>query len=116
MAPILPFLTDDEESMEATVRAIAEAGATHVSPIVLHLRKGGSREWWMTWLGDQRPELVPRYQELYGKGAYAPKDYQQRVSDTVHGLARRFGIGKRTGAAARRMPDPPPPPEQLSML
>jgi DNA repair photolyase len=116
MAPILPFLTDDEESMEATVRAIAETGATHVSPIVLHLRKGGSREWWMTWLRDNRPELVARYEELYGKGAYAPKEYQQRISDTVHGLARRFGIGKRTRAEARRMPAPPPEPEQLSIL
>jgi DNA repair photolyase len=116
MAPILPFLTDDEESMEATVRAIAETGATHISPIVLHLRKGGSREWWMTWLRDNRPELVPRYLDLYGKGAYAPKEYQERISDTVRKLARHFGIGKRTGAAARRMPDPPPQPEQLSIL
>src|SRR5205823_145556 len=46
MAPILPFLTDSPEQLDATVRAIAETGATHVSPVVLHLRTG-AREWYL---------------------------------------------------------------------
>jgi DNA repair photolyase len=116
MAPILPFLSDDDEHLEATVRAIAHAGATHVSPIILHLRSGGSREWWMRWVRERRPDLVPRYEELYRGKAYAPKAYQQEVSDRVHGLARRFGVGRRTGAAARRIKEPPPEPEQLSLV
>ncbi|MFD0785055.1 intein-containing Rv2578c family radical SAM protein, partial [Micromonospora azadirachtae] len=40
MAPILPGLTDDDESIDATVAAIAAAGATSVTPIPLHLRPG----------------------------------------------------------------------------
>src|SRR5919109_2508600 len=40
MAPIIPFLTDSPAALEAGVKAIAESGATHVSPIVLHLRPG----------------------------------------------------------------------------
>ena len=117
MAPILPFLSDDDGSLEETVWAIAEAGATHVAPIVLHLRKGGSREWWMAWLQEHRPELVPRYHELYGDRAYAPKSFQSEVAQRVGDLAARYGIGRRSGAAARRIEEQPTAvPEQLPLL
>ncbi|HEX2025567.1 MAG TPA: radical SAM protein, partial [Actinomycetota bacterium] len=119
MAPILPFLSDDDEALEETVAAIAEAGATHVSPIVLHLRKGGAREWWMRWLREHRPDLAPRYEELYAGRAYAPKAYQNEVAERVHGLARKHGVGRRTPAAARRMEERSQvrhaPPEQLTL-
>jgi DNA repair photolyase len=117
MAPILPFLSDGDEAMAETVRAIAEAKASHVMPIVLHLRKGGSREWYMKWLRERHPELIPKYRELYGDGAYAPKAYQQEIGEKVRRLARRFGVGRASAKQARRVPDPPPTPgpEQLGL-
>jgi DNA repair photolyase len=116
MAPIIPFLSDDDDSLEATVKAIADSGATHVSPIALHLRKGGSREWWMRWVRELRPDLVPRYEELYAGRAYTPKAYQEEVAEKVHRLARKHGVGRRNPAAARRIGEPPRPPEQLSLI
>jgi DNA repair photolyase len=92
MAPILPYLTDSPSQLEATVRAIAAAGARSVSPIVLHLRPG-AREWYLAWLQREHPELVPRYRELYGRGAYAPKAYQRSVAARVAALSRRYGVG-----------------------
>lgn len=117
MAPILPFLSDGDEAMAETVRAIAEAKASHVMPIVLHLRKGGSREWYMKWLRERHPELIPKYRELYGDGAYAPKAYQQEIGEKVRRLARRLGVGRASAKQARRVPDPPPTPgpEQLGL-
>lgn len=115
MAPIIPGLSDSDEAMEETVRAIAATGATHVTPIVLHLRKGGAREWWMRWVVEHRPDLVPRYRELYGDRAYAPKEFQSDVADRVHELSRRFGIGRSSGPRqARRIAEPEPEPVQLS--
>jgi DNA repair photolyase len=120
MAPILPFLSDDEDALEETVRAISETGATHVTPIVLHLRKGGAREWWMAWLRDNRPDLVPKYRELYGDGAYAPKHFQREICDKVDALARRYRIGEASPRKARRIPGPHPEPiprsQQLSLI
>ena len=61
MGPVLPFLSDSPAQLKATVEQIAQAGATHVSPIVLHLRPG-AREWFMAWLGRAPPQpgqLVP---------------------------------------------------------
>jgi DNA repair photolyase len=117
MAPIIPFLTDSPQHLEATVRRIAEAGATHVAPILLHLRTG-AREWYMKWLSDNHPDLVSRYQRLYARSAYAPKAYQEDITDRVHELAERYGIGKAGPKEARRVRrrEEPPPAEQLSLL
>jgi DNA repair photolyase len=101
MAPVLPFLTDSDEQLDATVAAIAAAGATHVSPIVLHLRPG-AREWWQTWLRKQRPDLLPRYAELYGERTYAPRAYSDRISATVRQLAQQHGVGRDPGKSRRR--------------
>ena len=35
------------------------------------------------WLRSQRPDLVPRYEELYRRGAYAPRDERDRLSRMV---------------------------------
>jgi DNA repair photolyase len=93
MGPVVPFLSDSPAQLAATVRQAAQAGARSVTPIVLHLRPG-AREWFFGWLGEHHPALVPRYRGLYGPGAYAPKDYQRRVTEQVRDLAQREGIGR----------------------
>ena len=103
MGPVVPFLSDSPAQLDAAVRQIAAAGATHVMPIVLHLRPG-TREWFFAWLRAQHPELVDRYLDLYGHGAYAPKAYQNRIAGQVRELAEKHGIGRaqaRASAAAR---------------
>jgi DNA repair photolyase len=91
MAPILPYLTDSPSQLEATVWAIAAAGARSVTPLVLHLRPG-AREWYLAWLERQHPEFLPRYRDLYGDSAYASKAYQRSVCARVAALARRYGL------------------------
>jgi DNA repair photolyase len=99
MGPIVPFLSDSPDQLDAAVRQIAASGAVHIMPIVLHLRPG-AREWFLGWLRAAHPDLVPRYAELYGRGAYARKDYQARIGGQVRELAERYGVG-RTGNARR---------------
>jgi DNA repair photolyase len=94
MGPVVPYLSDSPAQLAAAVRAAAEAGAPHVTPIVLHLRPG-AREWFLGWLREAHPELIPRYAELYGRGAYARKDYQARIAGQVRELADRFAVGRR---------------------
>ncbi|MEO3778563.1 Rv2578c family radical SAM protein [Micromonospora sp. B11E3] len=118
MAPILPGLTDTDESIDATVAAIATAGATSVTPLALHLRPG-AREWYAGWLGREHPRLVPRYRELYGAGAYAPQAYQRELTARVRMAARRHGLHRAEVGDNRRLPEPPPkapPAEQLTLL
>lgn len=93
MGPVVPFLSDSPAQLDEAVRQIAAAGASHVTPIVLHLRPG-TREWFFRWLHDQHPGLVGRYLELYGRGAYAPKAYQNRIAGQVRELAEKHGVGR----------------------
>ncbi|MBA2767695.1 MAG: Rv2578c family radical SAM protein [Sporichthyaceae bacterium] len=126
MAPILPFLTDSEDQLAATVEAIAASGASYVSPIVLHLRPG-AREWWLAWLGREHPALVPRYAELYRRGSYADAAYQRRITETVRRLAAHHGVGRAQVGLWRsgheqgaenvfRSRQPDVSPEQLQLL
>lgn len=127
MAPVIPFLGDEPEQLRATVRAIAQAGAGSVTPLVLHLRPG-AREWFMDWLGHHHPHLVRRYETMYADGAYAPKWYQRRITRQVHELAAEYGIGPARPGEPRRIPppapdpapgrtaDPPSEPTQLTLL
>jgi hypothetical protein len=34
----------------------------------------------MDWLRSQRPDLVARYEEMYRRGAYAPREVRERLS------------------------------------
>jgi DNA repair photolyase len=118
MAPILPGITDSDESIEATVAAIADSGAAGVSPISLHLRPG-AREWYAAWLGRTHPELVDRYRSLFGKGSYSPKVYQREVSARVAMAARRHGLGKAQMTEHRAIEpreSSTTTPEQLTLL
>jgi DNA repair photolyase len=112
MAPVLPYLTDSVDQLDATVSAIAAAGARSVTPIALHLRPG-AREWFMSWLAGFRADLVPAYERLYARGAYPPRSYQQRIGALVSELAAAHGIappqGERTRFAGPAAPEPVPP-------
>jgi DNA repair photolyase len=112
MGPVVPFLSDSPAQLDAAVRQIAAAGATHVMPIVLHLRPG-TREWFFAWLRAQHPELVDRYLDLYGHGAYAPKAYQNRIAGQVRELADKHGIGRprRAAAPGHQVLSAPRPPD-----
>ncbi|WP_346028899.1 Rv2578c family radical SAM protein [Arthrobacter parietis] len=89
--PILPWLTDSDEALDALFAALAAAGATGVSAGALHLRPG-AREWYMEWLAKKHPSLVGRYRRLYGGGTYASGEYRTWLSKRVQVHRRRHGL------------------------
>ncbi len=102
MAPILPGLTDTDESIEETVAAIAASGAASVTPLALHLRPG-AREWYAAWLREHHPGLAPRYKQLFGNGSYAPQTYQHEIAAKVRMAARRHGLHRAAPDEARSL-------------
>lgn len=112
VAPVLPYLTDSVEHLDALLGRIAAAGASGATVFGLHLR-GSTRGWFMDWLGRSRPDLVGDYQRLYRRGAYLPADYRDMLRARVrplvarHGLAgapRVVGAGLATTAASPEQP------------
>ncbi|MDJ0313757.1 Rv2578c family radical SAM protein [Arthrobacter sp. H35-D1] len=89
--PILPWLTDSPEALDALFASLARAGATGVSAGALFLRPG-TREWFMQWLAREYPALVGSYRRLYGSGAYASKEYRQWLAARVNEAKARNGF------------------------
>ncbi|MPZ73487.1 MAG: radical SAM protein [Nitriliruptorales bacterium] len=82
LAPIMPGLNDDREQLASLVDRAAAAGATHVTPIVLHLRPGVREVFW-PWLEQEHPELVDRYHSLYRRRSQAAEEYRKGVTSFV---------------------------------
>ena len=100
LAPVLPGLSDRMDHLEAAIGAIAEAGATGVTVLPLHLRPG-AREWFTAWLAGAHPGLVGRYKQLYGRGAYVPGEYRTWLAGRVQPILARHGLDRQSGGVAR---------------
>lgn len=86
IAPLMPGVNDQPEQVDEILRLCTEAGATQIGGICLHLR-GEVKELWFEWLEAYRPDLIPRYRQLYARGAYAPKSERERISKLVRARA-----------------------------
>jgi DNA repair photolyase len=89
--PILPWLSDSDEALDRLFGSLAAAGATGVSAGALHLRPG-AREWYMTWLAKEHPQLVGKYRRLYGRGTYASQEYRTWLSGRIRFHKRNHGL------------------------
>ncbi|HEX3779299.1 MAG TPA: Rv2578c family radical SAM protein [Pseudonocardiaceae bacterium] len=99
VAPVLPGLTDSVAQLDQLLAAIADAGATGVTVLPLHLRPG-TREWFAEWLRCAHPELVADYRQWYGKGSYVDRGYRRLLAARAGPLMRRHGLDGRTGRDA----------------
>jgi DNA repair photolyase len=109
VAPLMPGINDDPRHVEEILELCGEAGAVSIGGICLHLR-GEVRQVFMDWLRSYRPDLVPRYESLYARGAYAPPAERERLSRMVR-------QGRRAVPGDESEPEmAAPPPEQASLF
>ena len=110
MAPLLPGLSDRPELLADVVREARAAGATGIWANLLYLRPG-TREHFLAALERDWPELLPRYERLYSRGAYLPRHDTDPVRERVRRLARSHGVRDRR----RVRLEPLPQAEQLQI-
>jgi DNA repair photolyase len=114
IAPLMPGINDAPEQVERIVALAKEAGAVSIGGQTLFLR-GSVRGIFFDWLRGYRPDLVPRYERLFARGAYVP-DRERRAIERAAGLpaarlrssAERF---KHRGGEQR--PAPPAMPREV---
>lgn len=106
MAPLLPGITTSRAAISATVKAIADHGATSVGANVVRL-DAGTREHFLKVLSVEYPHLSEGYERLFANGArQVPKDYAKAVQQTVRDAMTMAGLPKVEG---RRTKDDPKP-------
>jgi DNA repair photolyase len=117
IAPIIPGVNDAPGQVEELAELCGEAGAESIGGVGLHLR-GEVREIWFDWLRQYRPDLVPRYEELYARGAYMPSKERDRLAARARGKSkrrpRRFTVER--GTERERGPAEPPRVEQARLF
>ena len=106
IAPLMPGINDRPDQVDRILDLAGEAGAGHVGGVALHLR-GEVRGIFFDWLRTHRPDLLERYERLYRRGAYMPRDEQERVTAP----ARRRGSALRARALPQAAPAPEDAPE-----
>ena len=67
IAPLMPGINDEPEQVEPIVERAREAGASFLGGVALHLR-GEVRDVFFAWLEAKRPDLLPKYEQLYSGG------------------------------------------------
>ena len=92
LSPVLPGITDQEESIARVVRAAAEHGASDVWTGTLRLAPG-VKEHFMETIAREFPHLQAGYRRLYGPNTHAPTPYQLQVESRVSAARRAEGVG-----------------------
>jgi DNA repair photolyase len=96
VAPLMPGINDSAEEVEKIRKLALEAGAVSIGAVTLHLR-GEVRDIWFDWLKLHRPDLIPMYEEIYRRGAYASSDVRQEIEAPL----KRFGSRARQAFTRR---------------
>jgi DNA repair photolyase len=98
--PVLPGISDSEESLDAAARAASEAGATAFRhrPLKVDVE---IQEYYYDFLATEFPAAVPRYAELYRGGVHPTKDYERELEDRVRRVRARYEFRARSARPAR---------------
>jgi len=75
----MPGINDDPAQVQPIVDRAKEAGATFLGGVALHLR-GEVKDVFFAWLQAKRPDLLPKYEALYGNRAYMRPEQRKHTT------------------------------------
>ena len=107
--PVLPGISDSEESLDAAACAASEAGATAFRHRTLKIDVE-IQEYFYDILAMEFPVVVPRYAALYQGGVHPTKDYERELEERVRRVRSRYEFRERPPRPAR-----PAEPENVQL-
>jgi DNA repair photolyase len=113
IAPLMPGINDAPGQIERIIELATEAGAVSIGGQTLFLR-GSVREIFFDWLRSYRPDLVPRYERLYARGAYVPERERRAIERAagLPGFRERYDPERARHRGGRRRIEPAPAPRR----
>jgi len=101
--PVLPGLTDGDETLLALMKAARDAGCREARWNPLFLRPP-VRGFFLGWLTQEFPWLAERYQKLYARSAYVPREYRDELERRILAHARALGLAPPRAEADAEQP------------
>jgi DNA repair photolyase len=89
--PILPLLTDSEESLDQVAGAVARAGAGWFGGGLLYLRPA-AQAFFFQFLAERFSHLLPEYHRRFRNHAFQRGPYEQMIQRRVQGIRTRHGL------------------------
>jgi DNA repair photolyase len=111
-SPVMPMINDSEESLDTLACAAAAAGAHRLWANVLFL-KPCAYQVFLPFLEERFPEMVRKYRERYGRGAYLRGAYPEMIQERVEQVRKRHGLNRPSEA---REPELWPQVPQLGLF
>ena len=91
--PLVPGFSTRRKVLERTIEAVADHDAAFAGMNTMYL-EGGSRSHFMSFLREQRPAIVARYERLYAR-KYLGKNYANLVKRRFETLRRKHRLAAR---------------------
>ena len=91
--PILPLITDQEQSLDRLAKAARDHGASYFGGGLLFLMPAAQKVFF-PFLQAQFPHLLRRYEERYRAAAYLKGSYPDTIKARIQMIRERYGLGK----------------------
>jgi DNA repair photolyase len=98
--PVLPGISDSEESLDAAARAASEAGATGFRHRSLKI-DSEIQQYYQDFLAAEFPALVAPNAALYRGGAHPTKAYDRELDERVRRVRARYEFRERAPRPSR---------------
>lgn len=92
LMPVIPFITDTPEKIEASVKAAKNVGVDFIVFAGMTLKEGRQQEHFFKVLKDYDPDLLLEYKIIYRGNEWgnATSEYSQAIHETFFEIARAY--------------------------
>jgi len=93
--PLLPYISDTDEEIEKIVAAAKQYGANYILIAGLTLfgnDERDSKQLVFRFLENNYPDLLEKYEKMYGSVYYPSWQYQQQLKKRADDLCKKYGI------------------------
>ncbi len=102
----MPGINDHPDQVRPIIERAKKANATFLGGVALHLRDE-VKDVFFAWLEEKRPDLLPRYEQLYSNRAYMQPEQRKRTTRAVRGWGRnrlRSALADRSSPSRKSTP------------
>jgi DNA repair photolyase len=97
LLPVIPFITDQPELMEETIRRASEANLDFIIFGGMTLKEGRQKDYFFKTLRNKYPKLMGEYENIYQKNKWgeAAGEYYNAINLTFNSIIKKYKIPPR---------------------